>query len=251
MKLVYNVAIKDQYVKEITKQYGMRPLWPPSLPISVGTIGKFIRGHFHPQTDLNKLGISFSTIRRHFQELDYASENSVTITAKLAGNPMIPGSILSVAQAGVHIEFTKKNAILLRATNNYHILIDDLVSLESQIEQLKQQSKWKREWAVITEGVDAAGGTTVIISSQSSAKVDVLAKAGLTSTQDVNIADINANFSVLKKSYITTSIVGEAGLMPLFRAWTYKRHPRPVQVVFTKRTGRMKKISRNLAFLNL
>jgi hypothetical protein len=112
---------------------------------------------------------------------------------------MIPGSVLSVAQAGVHIEFTKKNAILLRATNNYHILIDDLVSLESQIEQLKQQKKWKRQWAVVTEGIEAAGGTTVIISSQSNAKVDVLAKAGPTSTQDVNIADINANFSVLKK----------------------------------------------------
>jgi hypothetical protein len=151
----------------------------------------------------------------------------------------------------VHIEFTKKNAILLRATNNYHILIDDLVSLESQIEQLKQQSKWKRQWAVVTEGIEAAGGTTVIISSQSNAKVDVLAKAGLTSTQDVNIADINANFSVLKKSYTTTSIVGQAGLMPLFRAWTYKRHPRPVQIVSTKGAGRIKKISRTLAFLNL
>jgi hypothetical protein len=79
----------------------------------------------------------------------------------------------------------------------------------------------------------------------------VLAKAGLTSTQDVNIADINANFSVLKKSYITTSIVGHVGLMPLFRAWTYKRHPRPVQIVFTKRAGHIKKIKRNLAFLNL
>jgi len=249
--LIYNVAIKDQYVKEISKQYGMKASWPPSLPINVGTIGKLIKGQFHPQTDLNKLGISFSTIRRHFQEVDYASENSVSITAKLAGDPTIPGSILSVAQAGIHIEFTKKNAILLRATNNYHILIDDLVSLENQIEQLKRQSKWKKEWAVVTEGINAAGGTTVIISSQSSAKVDVLAKAGLTSIQDVNIADINATFSVLKKSYITTSIVGQAGLMPLFRAWTYKRHPRPAQMVFTKRAGRLRKITSNIAFLNI
>jgi hypothetical protein len=117
------------------------------------------------------------------------------------------------------------------------------------------QAQIPKDLAVVREGIEAAGGTTVMISRQSNAKVDLYAKGVLASTQNVNIADINLNFGLAKESYIDTSVIAHAGLMPLFRAWTYKKHPEPVQILYTKRAGRItkrtRKFSRNMSFLQI
>jgi transcriptional regulator len=51
------------------------------------------------------------------------------------------------------------------------------------------QAQIPKDLAVVREGIEAAGGTTVMISRQSNAKVDLYAKGVLASTQNVNIAD--------------------------------------------------------------
>ena len=75
---------------------------------------------------------------------------------------------------------------------------------------------------VVTEVVKAKS-STIIISNSKDAQINLIAKAEIT-PKELNLANSDAKFQVLKKAKIATQIIASKGLTPLFRASGIVKH---------------------------
>ncbi len=207
----------DQYVSEIKKNLNYFAAWLPNTPFELGDVGILKNGAFLRLTKLSELDIPFeATSPGQFPaDLKYASKGSVTISTKLSGSAVIPGSSLGISDAGALVEFNRENAVVFQATNVSVTSIVDSVTLGQNILKLYQEGKWSKNWIVVSELV-TAGSATILISSSKGAKLELKATANL-NTGAINIADAAFAFATQFSRSLETQIISEKGLTPLFR----------------------------------
>ena len=217
------MAIYKIYTKEIFKNLNYRPTWLPGVPMKLGTVGVIENGAFRPITSLENLNIPYDVILDAKQDtLDYNSSTGVMITFKGAGETNEKFEAIGKASAGVLIEFSRRGAIVMQLKGVANHRIADQVSLNKELLRsvvLGNTDQWQRDWVVITEVVQAETGT-IVISNTENSKLELQASG---SVKPVNLVDASANLSVAKESQVSTKIIAESGLTPLFRGVRVKR----------------------------
>lgn len=183
-------SIRKQYIKDLYNHFNYYPTWLPGVPLQLGDIGILHKNEFTRVSSLENEGIQFE-IREDLTKMDlnFDSEGSVTITAKLAGTANIEGSVLAEAEAGISIDFQKQHATLLKLKGTVSPQISDTIVLGNEIVHRYKNGSWKKEWVVITSIVEA-DSSTILVSNARNAKLELKASA---ETKKLDIANASAD----------------------------------------------------------
>jgi hypothetical protein len=206
-----------KYTRELKQQFGYLATWLPGTPISLGDIGVLRNNEFTKISNLSDLGITFE-IEPDLAKVDieHSSKGAVSISTKASGTIAPQGSVLGEIDAGITVAFSKENAILFKANGTTSPNIKDQIKLGKEILKLYKEGKWDKDWAVITEKVDAESAT-IIISSSKNGKIELKAK-GEIGTKNIDIADAELDFELTFSKDLSTKIIAEEALTPLFKA---------------------------------
>jgi hypothetical protein len=207
---------QEQYTDEMKKNFGYYATWQPGVEIQLGHIGIFKDNAFTHISDLASMGIQFE-IEADLSKvnLEYNSKGSITVATKVSGTAPPTGSVLTTADAGIIIEFSKESATLFKANNTVTPMIRDTIKLGDEILKLYLAGKWNKKWVVVTELVKAESAT-IIISNNSAGKIELKANANV-NTANIDVADVKFDFSVQYAKGLETKIIAEDGITPLFK----------------------------------
>lgn len=213
-----------KYTNELYKQFHYFATWLPGVPLELGAIGIFKNNEFTAVSSLKNEGIEFDIeddITK--SDLEHATNGAVTITTKLSGTLPAAGSVLADVDAGFTVEFSQQNAILFKANGTVIPRINDQIKLGKEIISRYQQDKWEKDWVVITELVKA-DSSTIIISSSNKGKVELKANANIKAAK-LDIADAGLELGCPYSKDLSTKIITEKGLTPLFKISKIKFRP--------------------------
>ena len=149
------------YTKDIYKNLKYRPTWLPGTPLDVGVIGVIEDDVLRPISTLKRLGIPYELTRDPLPDgaMDFASSGGSSVTLKASGDLNSEFKVLSSAQAGALVKFTRAGAVVLqlrgvtsRRIADQPALYRDLLRSIAGGDESKQ---WLRDWVVITEIVAA------------------------------------------------------------------------------------------------
>ncbi len=212
----------QKYVKELKRQLGYFATWLPGTPLALGDIGVFKQNVFTKIGNLSDKGIAFDIERDTTQsDIEHHSSGEVSITIKAAGQT-VEGSQLPSIDAGVTVNFGNKNSILFKANGTTSPSIQNQIKLGKQIVELYRKGSWDKDWAVITELVHSTS-SSIIISNESGGKIDLKVKGDI-GANNIDIADADANFELVFAKGLSTKIIAEKGLTPLFKVSKVKSH---------------------------
>lgn len=206
-----------KYTNELKRQFGYLATWLPSTPLELGDIGILRRNEFVKISNVKNEGLTFDIREDETKsDVEHSSNGAVSLTAKAAGTVAPQGSVLSEADAGLIVEFTKENAILFKVNGTTSPSIKDQVKLGNQILERYKNGNWNKEWVVITELVKAESGT-IIISSSSKGRIELKASGDIDAGK-IDIADAELGLEMAFSRDLSTKILAENSLTPLFRA---------------------------------
>jgi len=230
-------TIQKQYTKEIHKQLGYWGTWLPSTQLNLGDIGIIRNNVFHPISSLKKENISFS-ISRKKEEVshEYASKDAVDIQNKLAGDAILPNSMLNEAEAGMQIDFKCKAAIYFNLNRAKTSHIEHSLALEKEIITRFENGEWEKDWVFITELITATE-CTVLISNGSNAKIEFKIDSDIEGFSNLNIG---SKHQLVYEKNIAYKMLSENKTTPLFKIrgisgnWFGKKIIKPKSVLFEK-----------------
>ena len=205
-----------KYTNELYKQFHYFATWLPGAPLELGDIGILKNNEFTKISNLNNEGIEFKIEEDTTKsDLEHSTNGAVSITTKLAGTVPAIESVLTSADAGFTIKFSQENAILFKANGTLTPRIDDQIKLGKEVIERYKQGKWNKDWVIITELVQA-DSATIIISSSEKGILELKAKTNI-STAKLDIADISLNLECPYSKDVSTKIISEQGITPLFK----------------------------------
>jgi len=204
------------YTREMYKQFRYLAAWLPGTPFSLGDIGILKGKEFTKIGNIEEHGINFEIeFDDTPSDLEYASKGGVSITTKLSGAIASEGSSISNIDAGISANFSQENSILFKANNTRTPSIKNQIKLGEEILELYKKGKWNTDWAVITELVESESAS-ILISSSKEAKIDLKVTGDIGSKQ-LDIADAELNFQLSFSKDLSTKIIAQEGLTPLFK----------------------------------
>lgn len=225
------MSLFKKYARDVKENLGYRATWPVGAPIALGDVGEIIDGTFHRRTDLAQLGIGFEVTQdlSPSQKFDYESKHVGSTTVKVAGQTDEKFEFIAKADAGIRVEFTGEDAVMLKTKNARVNSIKDVAGLEDALlvavrptlddDGETRPPLWKRDWTVIVEVIDT-DATTVLTSTGSDAAIEI--EAGGAVGPD-GIVDVDAAFGFQHKRAIGVDEVAKTGATPLYRALRVKR----------------------------
>lgn len=213
---------KEQYTDEMKNKFGYYATWLPGKMIQLGDVGVIRDNEFVRLKNLKDDKISFEVLQGDSTlELEYSTQNEVTVTTKVAGKVAPQGSALGELDAGIIVEFGKSNSIFFKAGEITNNMLSNTVELGDTILKLFGEGKWDKNWVVITELIHAKNGT-ILISNSNQAKVELKANAEVGVKQKIDIGDAKLDLSISYSKGMATKIVSESNLTPLFKVMGIK-----------------------------
>lgn len=210
-----------KYTRELRNQFGYLATWLPGTPIELGDIGILKRNTFTKISNLSDLNIEFDIEKDTTKsDIEHSSQGAVSIITKASGTVAPQGSTLGDIDAGITVEFSKENAILFKANGTLSPVIKNQIKLGREILELYRNGQWDKDWVVITELV-VADSASILISSSSKSKIELKAK-GEVKASNIDIADADLGLEIAYSKDLSTNIIAESSLTPLFRAKSVK-----------------------------
>jgi hypothetical protein len=162
-------SVGDNYVKLMYQRYKHFAAWLPNTKVQLGDVGVVEGKYFKQMTTLKLLGVSFKK-RIGGKPLVFNDDltGGMQVRVKASGE-ISAGTALSVAQAGVSIEFANEGAFLFHAVGCYADEIEDKAAVGQALISL--QKKWDINWAVV-DTIVRAGSTTILVSNSRTARLD-------------------------------------------------------------------------------
>lgn len=217
-KKVFAASVHKLYIRDVYKNLKYRPTWLPGTPMELGTVGVIEDSIFRAITDLDQLGIQFEPAKDPDRDdIDFTSKKGVSVTFKAAGEANNKFKAIANTEAGALIEFSQEGAVVMQLRDVAMNRIKDQNALKHEL--LKsiavgdESKQWQRDWVVITE-VARADRATIVISNSKNSRLELKASGSTTPT---SLVDASASFTVATESEISTKVIAESGLTPLFR----------------------------------
>lgn len=210
------MSVSELYTREMKDNLNYNATWLPNVHLSVGDVGVLEGSEFKYRTTLEFLGIPFAVTEKGGQaSYRHTSAGRVKRELKLEGKAPTLGSALTEADAGVSFAFTGESAIVFVADKCTVRMIADQEPLKSAILAAYGNGKWKKDYVVVSELVEAAA-TTIIVAQGSGGQFELRAKAGL--IPSIDAINASGNFAVVREEQIGFQCLAEEGMTPLFRA---------------------------------
>jgi hypothetical protein len=161
------------YQAEMHENLGFYATWLPGDPIDVGDVGVFEGGRFRRETRLSDLKIPCKvSVAPTSTDVQFTSREGVQVST-LAG-----AAQAAVGELRMSIQFTGDGAFLFHASGLQMHRLENRPEVTAAVLGLYEQKRWKKEWLIV-EAVHAALRTTILISEDRSAMVELAAKSEL------------------------------------------------------------------------
>jgi len=202
---------------------GYRASWDPGKPLKIGFVGRLDKsGVFSIFTSLEKESIPVETqVDDTTTDMDYTSNESVSITAKLSGTIPAAGSALTNADAGFTFEFKSEASVVFQSQGNQTNQLTNLAEIKKLILAKYRDGNWDKDWLVVTELVKAKAAT-IIISNSTNGTLELKANANV-GTTNLKLTDLSLGLSVAKERGSTLKYIAQEGLTPLYRVMGIKK----------------------------
>jgi hypothetical protein len=214
------MSIRDQYVREVSSQFGYLATWAPNLPIKLGQVGLLRDRVFLPRTDLQTLGVTAGVplTSPGPADISFSSATGVSVSFKAEGAASLPGSSIPQAKAGITVEFSRKASTLFELSGTTISVFQNIEQVGNDIKRLydADRSKWDTDWIAIVEVVEAKSGT-ILISSEDNAKIEFSIGAQVDAAS-IKLSDANLGLAISSFRNLSTRVVASSGLTPLYRA---------------------------------
>jgi hypothetical protein len=225
----------ERYTDAIEAQLQYLGSWPTTSAIAVADIGVIEGRSFVAQATLADLGVEVAvqTDERR-RDVGYATGAEVSAGALVGAEaPLHPGTS---AAARVNVEFTARNAILMRAEGCRNERVERLDLLKGELLRLHREGRWPIEWIAVSEVVHAERLITLIAEAKG-ASVELGVSAGIDASS-ISLAEGQGRISVLRRSEGVLFETSEQAT-PLYRALCLrKRSLRKPRVKQADRHGR-------------
>jgi hypothetical protein len=202
------VKIYTEAVRE-----NLKPLfanWDPSKPVDLGDYGVLVDDVLINIGNIRDIGINFDVKEDTTPDRkSFSSEGSTEVKLNTKGAANISGSIN--AKATLEINFGSKDAVFFNAAECKYSMIRDKAAIEKEVMKFYKAQKWERNWAVVTDIVQA-GATTIAISGANNASVIFEASGDV---EKINLADASIGLSISNQKNVGYVIDAQKGLTPL------------------------------------
>lgn len=216
-------SVAEQYAREIKRGLEYNATWLPGDELKLGHVGEVQDGIFVPQDTIKHLldlDLHPEPNAHEGFSLTYQSHAGVSLAAKAKGETSTLFQHIGKAQAGISVTFQNQGACVFSVPRYRIQRAGSQITFRRQLLDRIDDS-WQENWAIVTEIV-LAESATILVSHESSAKVEISAAADIQNPlADVGRADIG--LAVAHTHGHVLSIVAEQGLTPLFRAIRVKR----------------------------
>ncbi len=210
------MSLHSTYVDEISENLNYNATWLPTTVLAVGDVCRLTDGELRRTGSLTDFGIQFAAGRSDVEsDMLYASAGATSIRIKAAGDPPPLGSALTIEEAGVSINFSRSNAVMLQLNDCTSHTITDLHAVGKQVLKQWYDDKWPADYVVIAEVV-TAGASTIAISNEAGASLDCTVKGGA-AAGPVTLAKVNAALEIKHQDKVGMRIVSAKGLTPLVK----------------------------------
>ncbi|MEV6235321.1 hypothetical protein [Lentzea sp. NPDC051838] len=189
--------------------------WHPSTRLRLGEVGTAGEGEFVGISSLQELEITApSTLAETRDDLTWRSEGGVNVTTKASGqtSPLFQG--LADAQAGMLVEFTQGNAILVAYKGLSETRLASQPALAVEMLRRYWLGTWSLDWYVVSHVVTAESGT-VLMSRDGRTAVELAASASVLGGA-IGLADLAAGVQVARSSGLALELIGTE-MTPFFR----------------------------------
>jgi hypothetical protein len=217
------MSVAGTYCRDMSRELRLLAVWPPGSPVRVGSVGRFLDDWiFEPETTLGSYGIEVAIDDDPGAGvLSYTSKgaNEPSITAGVHVPDLAAGAI--DAKAKVTIKFASQHGILFRASGLRYQTMRDQPQMARKVAGLARSGQWGRDWYIITQAIQATSAS-ILISNSASAEVELALGANAT-VAGIELLGAELKPRVVRHKDMQLLIVGEGGLVPLFKAKRVKR----------------------------
>lgn len=210
----------QSYLESLKTELGYRATWAPNRTMNLGDIGRFHDGSFVPYTSLKRLGIHQEENENPDSEIDFTSNSEIEVKIKLGASTNEKFKVLGEADFGFEVNFGTQRGILVRSTGVTHRAIANIGEIQEEVLRLRKRGDWDDDYAIVDE-VQVADSCTVLISEgkNSSISIKATAAAGI---PKLNIGDAKLGLSIVSEKALTTKIVGNLNMTPLYNVVSLK-----------------------------
>jgi hypothetical protein len=192
--------------------------------MAVGRVGRFLGNKlFDPETSLGSYGIPV-----HVEDSPAGSEVLSHTTAgviefSFAVGGKVPDLVSGLvdAEARVTISFGREHGIAFRASGLRYWTMQDQPKMARNVAYLLKRGEWGRDWHIVTQVVEA-DSASILISQTASAEVE-LALGASAKVSGIDLLGVELKPRVVRQTEMSTIVVNEGGLVPLFKAKRVKR----------------------------
>lgn len=207
------------YLEDLKKKSkGYRPTWLPAVRLSVGDYGVLEKDVFSREGNIYtdfKIEVKPKPGEKS-PSLNFSSEKGVALTTKIKGKVEPKAELLGEADAGFIVEFSKGSGYICNLKEYSVTLIENLGKIKTEVLQRFNEGKWDENHVIISQ-VITADSSTILVSGQSSTKLEFKANADV-KVADMDIADAKMKLQYLSGKTIAVNEAGREGTTPLYRA---------------------------------
>jgi hypothetical protein len=214
------LGLSEEYINELKKETTYSPIWFPNRSISIGDVGRIRNYNYEHLTTLKEMGIESEGKEGKVQaDFQYCSSGAVTIKADLDAKKK---DIITEAETGLSIFFSRKNAIFFRISGCKSCILNNAMEVGNKVVDLYQRGKWEKNMVVVSEVISATS-STIIVSRGNNSEIKLLANGNINAAK-IDLADLSLKLRVLSEKNIAAQIVAQQGLTPLFKASGLKKN---------------------------
>lgn len=216
------MSLYRKYARTIHRHTGYRATWVPGAPMRLGDVGTIENGVFTYATRLDLLGIPYEENRADVPDdaFSFTSSGVRDVKTKLEGATDERFEYVAEAKAGIRVDFSGKDAVVVHTKQARTRRIDNVASLDAALLRLVKeqgadgQPTWKREWVVITEVIEAKAAT-VLTSLESDAAIEIEASGALGPD---GLVDADAGLASKWSRSVGVEVIAKRGLTPFYKA---------------------------------
>jgi hypothetical protein len=216
------MALHSSYLEEIKKSLNYVATWLPTVILQPGDVCDMRDGELRRVGSLRDFDIAWQTQKSDVEsDMQYSSAGAVSMQLKAQGEAPPAGSLLNVQDAGITCSFSRSGAVVLQLTDCTGQSIGNLIKVGQEVLKRHDVHEWPEGHVVVSEVV-RAGASTIIISSESEAGIDLAVKGAVGNGQ-LTLASLNAGLNVKAQRKIGAQFVSAPGLTPLVRTKGIKK----------------------------
>ncbi|MEQ8789444.1 MAG: hypothetical protein RIC55_24330 [Pirellulaceae bacterium] len=203
------------YASSIHDSLRLYANWPIGDIRKLGDYGKLYGDVFVKEGNLFEEKRFKPKLKRRASKADIVfrfTSQGVSV-ARLAGGAsgVDPASGVQ-ARAGVKISFESGNSVYFRSIKLKHVCIDNAKALNTAILKAFGAGEWDGR-TVVVQSLFASDGTTVLISSNDKASIEIEAEAN--AALPIDLADAKLGLSIASENNVGLSAIAATGLTPL------------------------------------